>query len=60
MLDPANFVHRIDSPFLPFLPGSRWIYRETDAARARAKVTVTVTTRTREILGIDARSCTTR
>jgi hypothetical protein len=53
-LDPANFVHRIDNPFLPFLPGSRWIYRETDAAGARAKVTVTVTTRTREILGIDA------
>ena len=54
MLEPANFVQRIDSPFLPFLPGSRWIYRETDAAGARAKVTVTVTSRTKEILGIDA------
>jgi hypothetical protein len=53
-LDPANFVERIDNPFLPLLPGSRWVYRETDAEGARGKVTVTVTTRTREILGIDA------
>ena len=53
-LDPADFVDRIDNPFLPFLPGSRWIYRETNAEGARAKVKVTVTTRTKEILGIDA------
>jgi hypothetical protein len=53
-LDPATFVDRIDNPFLPFLPGSRWVYRETDAEGARAKVTVTVTTRTRDIEGIAA------
>ena len=53
-LDPADFVDRIDNPFLPFLSGSRWIYHETDSERSRAKVTVTVTTRTRPIEGIEA------
>jgi hypothetical protein len=53
-LDPADFVDRIDNPFLPFLPGSRWVYRETDAEGARLRVKVTVTDRTRPIEGIDA------
>ncbi len=53
-LDPADFVDRIDHPFLPFLPGSRWTYRETDADGARQRVSVTVTDRTRPIEGIDA------
>jgi hypothetical protein len=53
-LEPMNFVERIDSPFLPFVPGARWVYRETDAEGARAKVRVTVTTRTREIEGVAA------
>jgi hypothetical protein len=53
-LDPADFVERIDNPFLPFLPGSRWVYRETDTAGARQRVTVTVTDRTRPIEGIEA------
>jgi hypothetical protein len=53
-LDPADFVDRIDNPFLPFLPGSRWVYRETDAEGARQRVKVTVTDRTRSIEGIDA------
>lgn len=53
-LDPADFVERIDNPFLPFLPGSRWIYRETDTEGARQRVKVTVTDRTRLIEGIAA------
>ena len=53
-LEPGNFVDRIDNPFLPFLPGARWVYRETDSEGARAKVTVTVTTRTRVIQGVAA------
>ena len=53
-LDPADFVDRIDNPFLPFLPGARSIYRETDAEGARQRVKVTVTDRTRAIEGIDA------
>lgn len=54
MLETADFVDRIDNPFLPFLPGSRWLYRETDAEGARQRVKVTVTDRTRTIEGIDA------
>ena len=29
-LDPANFVSRIDNPYSPMVPGTRWVYRETD------------------------------
>ena len=53
-LDPADFVDRIDNPLLPFLPGSRWMYRETDAEGGRQRVRVTVTDRTRLIEGIQA------
>jgi hypothetical protein len=48
-LDAADFVDRIDNPYWPMAPGSRWVYRE-DGQR----VEVTVTDRTKEILGIQA------
>jgi hypothetical protein len=48
-LDAADFVDRIDNPYWPMAPGSRWVYRE-DGQR----VVVTVTDRTKEILGIEA------
>ncbi len=35
-------------------PGSRWVYRETDANGSEQRVVVTVTDRTKQILGIDA------
>jgi hypothetical protein len=35
-------------------PGSRWVYRETDAAGSRQRVEVTVTDETKTILGIEA------
>jgi hypothetical protein len=53
-LDPADFRSEIDNPYWPMSPGSRWVYRETDAEGAGLRVEVTVTGRTREILGIDA------
>jgi hypothetical protein len=53
-LDPADFVARIDNPYWPMLPGSRWVYRETDAAGNAQRVEVTVTERTRTIEGIQA------
>jgi hypothetical protein len=55
-LDPADFTTRIDNPWWPMRPGSRWIYRETDPAGTKQRVVVTVTNRTRLIAnGITAR-----
>ena len=48
-LDAADFVERIDNPYWPMAPGSRWVYSE-DGQR----VEVSVTDRTKEILGIQA------
>ncbi|HEY3023467.1 MAG TPA: hypothetical protein VGK11_07530 [Actinomycetota bacterium] len=53
-LDPADFVARIDNPYLPFPRGARWVFRETDRRGTSQKVTVTVTTNRKKILGIDA------
>jgi hypothetical protein len=54
-LDPADFTTTIDNPYWPMAPGSRWVYRETDAEGAEQRVVVTVTDRTKSILGIEAR-----
>jgi hypothetical protein len=55
-LDPADFSTRIDNPYWPMKPGSRWVYRETDSAGSRQRVVVTVTNRTKRIAnGIEAR-----
>jgi hypothetical protein len=55
-LNPADFTTRIDNRYWPMSPGSRWVYRETDAAGAKQKVVVTVTDRTKMIAnGIEAR-----
>ena len=29
-LDPADFTTRIDNPYWPMRPGSRWVYEETE------------------------------
>lgn len=54
-LDPADFTADIDNPYWPMQPGTRWVYRETDARGNRQRVEVTVTDRTRTIRGIQAR-----
>jgi hypothetical protein len=55
-LDPADFSTNIDNPYWPMKPGSRWVYRETDAQGTKEKVVVTVTDQTRMIAnGIEAR-----
>jgi len=53
-LDPAEFTARIDHPYWPMTPGSRWVFRETDARGTRQRIEVTVTRQTRTILGIQA------
>jgi len=55
-LNPADFTTRIDNPYWPMRPGSRWIYRETDSEGAKQRVVVTVTAKTKRIAnGITAR-----
>jgi hypothetical protein len=53
-LDPADFTTEIDNPHWPMAPGSRWVYRETDAEGTVQRVEVTVTDRAKSITGIDA------
>ena len=53
-LDPADFTNEIDNPYWPMAPGSRWVYRETDAEGTVQRVEVTVTDRKKTITGIDA------
>jgi hypothetical protein len=55
-LDPADFTTRIDNPYWPMKPGSRWVYRETDSEGAKQRVEVTVTRKTKRIaIGVEAR-----
>jgi hypothetical protein len=55
-LDPADFTTRIDNPYWPMRPGSRWVYRETDPEGTRQRVVVTVTRSTKTIAnGVEAR-----
>ena len=54
-LDPARFTTKIDNPYWPMKPGSRWVYRETDAKGHRQRVDVTVTSRTKVVAGVTAR-----
>jgi hypothetical protein len=46
-LDPADFSTRIDNPYWPMKPGSRWVSRETDSEGAKQRVVVTVTRKTK-------------
>ena len=55
-LDPARFTTRIDNPYWPMRPGTRWVTRETEPDGTRQKVVVRVTHRTRRIAnGVTAR-----
>lgn len=53
MLDPVDFVPRIDNRYWPMAPGTRWVYREFDLEGSQ-RVTVSVLERTRDIQGIAA------
>jgi hypothetical protein len=47
--DPADFVARVDNPWLPLAPGSRWTYRSSDGRTV--EVSVPGTTR---VAGVEA------
>ena len=52
-LDPATVVDRIDNPYLPFLPGSHWVYEGTSSDETE-QIEVTVLDERRPVMGIDA------
>jgi hypothetical protein len=55
-LNPADFTTRIDNPYWPMRPGTRWVYRETDPEGTKQRVVVKVTRKTKRIAnGITAR-----
>ena len=52
----ATFTTEIDNPYLPMVPGTRRVFRETDGDGAAQKVVVTVTSRTKRVAsGVVAR-----
>lgn len=52
-IDPARFVERVDNPYMPLAPGSRWVYEgESDGEPERVEVVVTPDRR--QIMGISA------
>jgi hypothetical protein len=55
-LDPAQFTTKIDNPYWPMSPGSKWVYRETDTTGTHEKAVVKVTQNTKRIAnGVVAR-----
>jgi hypothetical protein len=53
-LDPADFVARVDNPYWPMAPGSKWVSKEASAHGPGQRVVVVVKSRTKEIAGIAA------
>jgi hypothetical protein len=54
-LKPDDFTTRIDNPYWPMRPRSRWVYRERAGDGAEQSVEVTVTGRTKRIAnGVEA------
>lgn len=50
-IDPADYLSGIDNPYLPFKPGTNWVYEgETDEGTERIEVTVTDDTKT--VMGV--------
>jgi len=56
-LNPADFTTRIDNPYWPMKPGSRWVYREVNPEDLSVqKVVVKITNRTKKMAnGVTAR-----
>src|SRR5919197_1514970 len=53
-LDPAQFTTRIDNPYWPLAPGSKWVYREVENGVVQ-RVEVTATDQTKVVDGVTAR-----
>jgi hypothetical protein len=52
-LDPAGFVDGVDNPYMPLVPGTRWVYEGDDDGETE-HIEVVVTDERKEVLGISA------
>ncbi|WP_406670566.1 hypothetical protein V7O67_01010 [Methanolobus sp. ZRKC4] len=50
-IDPANFVEEIDNPYLPFEPGTTFVY-EGESDGETIDVEIYVTNQTKEVMGV--------
>lgn len=53
-LDPSSFVERVDNPYYPLVPGTRWVYEGDEDGGGTERIEVEVLQETREIKGITA------
>jgi hypothetical protein len=51
VVDPADFVARVDNPYFPLTPGTRWVMEGEGASAGETTVTE-VTSETKTILGV--------
>jgi hypothetical protein len=52
-IDPAEFTTEIDNPYLPFRPGTRWVYEGTGDEGEAERIVVEVTSETRQVMGVE-------
>jgi hypothetical protein len=52
-IDPADFTSQVDNPFDPMLPGSKWVYRETDPDGEVEIITVEVLDEVTTVMGVE-------
>jgi hypothetical protein len=50
-IDPANYVHAVDNPYFPLVPGTRWVMRANGDDAGEVTITQ-VTSRTKTIMGV--------
>jgi hypothetical protein len=51
-IDPDDFMAGIDNSWLPFTPGSRWVY-QSDTEDGLERIEVVVTDETRTVMGVE-------
>ena len=51
-IDPADFSDVVDNPFMPLLPGARWVYEERSTDGEVTEVVVEVLDERRTVMGV--------
>ena len=52
-IDPTVFTSTVDNPFMPWLPGMRWVYEERTADGEVEVITIEVLDETRTVMGVE-------